>query len=256
MLPNFDQNVSVNYNFYKGISDVHMWSGLYLSTTRNDFSSLITYDSIGRSISQMINVNGNQSANLYLGGGFPIFKKFLKVYYQLNTSGNKQVSYINGQQNLTTNLNLSPSLTFEKSAEKLDARVAAGYNYTVPRSTISSLASQPYYTYDIELDLTLKLPQQFFIASDAKYTNNGNRTPGYNLNFLIWNASAGRAFLKQENLIISGNVFDLLNQNISNQRNIGSNQIVDDKTVVIKRYFLLKLTYKFNSSKTKDDEDE
>ncbi len=256
LLPNFDQNVSVNYNFYKGISDVHMWSGLYLSTTRNDFSSLITYDSIGRSISQMINVNGNQSANLYLGGGFPIFKKFLKVYYQLNTSGNKQVSYINGQQNLTTNLNLSPSLTFEKSAEKLDARVAAGYNYTVPRSTISSLASQPYYTYDIELDLTLKLPQQFFIASDAKYTNNGNRTPGYNLNFLIWNASAGRAFLKQENLIISGNVFDLLNQNISNQRNIGSNQIVDDKTVVIKRYFLLKLTYKFNSSKTKDDEDE
>lgn len=256
LLPTFNQNAGINYNFYKGISDVHMWSGLYVTTTKNDFSSYVTYDSIGRSQSQMINVNGNGNASLYMGGGFPVFKKFMKIYYQLNTSANKQVSYINGLQNLTTNMNLSPSLTFEKSAEKFEARIAGGYNYTVPKSTISSLATQAYYTYDLQVDFTVKLPKQFFISSDAKYTNNGNRTPGYNLNYVIWNASAGRAFLKTENLIVSGHAFDLLNQNISNQRNISSNQIIDDKTTVIKRYFLLKLTYKFNSTKTKDDEDE
>lgn len=256
LLPNFNQNMSVNYNFYKGISDVHLWSGMYINSTKNDFSNLITYDSIGRSVSQLINVNGNASASLYFGGGFPVFKKFLKIYYQFQSNTSKQVSYINGKQNITNNLNLSPSLTFEKSAEKIEARIAGGYNYNVPRSTISSLANQPYYTYDIAVDFTIKLPHHFFISSDAKYTNNGNRTPGYNLNFLIWNASAGRAFLKKENLILSGHAFDLLNQNISNQRTIGSNQIIDEKTTIIKRYFLVKLTYKFNSSKTADDEDE
>ena len=45
---------------------------------------------------------------------------------------------------------------------------------------------------------------------------------------------------------------DILNQNISNQRNQNSNQITDTKTTIIKRYFLLKVLFKFNSQKTKE----
>ena len=51
--------------------------------------------------------------------------------------------------------------------------------------------------------------------------------------------------------------YDILNQNISINRNISGNVITDTKTNVITQYFLLKATFKFNSNKTKEqDEDE
>ena len=50
--------------------------------------------------------------------------------------------------------------------------------------------------------------------------------------------------------------YDILNQNINVNRNITTNIITDTKTNIITRYFLLKATFKFNSSKTKEEDDE
>ena len=46
----------------------------------------------------------------------------------------------------------------------------------------------------------------------------------------------------------------LLNQNINLQRQINGNVITDNNTQIISRYFLVKLTYKFNNNKTKEDD--
>ena len=75
------------------------------------------------------------------------------------------------------------------------------------------------------------------------------------LNFLIWNASLSKSFLKNENLIAAVNVYDILNQNVSANRYVNSNVITDTKSVIIARYFMVRLTYKFNSTKTKEPDD-
>ena len=49
---------------------------------------------------------------------------------------------------------------------------------------------------------------------------------------------------------------DILNQNISNERFIEANRIVDTKTQIIRRYFLLRVLWKFNSQKQTPDEDD
>jgi hypothetical protein len=93
------------------------------------------------------------------------------------------------------------------------------------------------------------------LETDAEYNINSQRAAGYNINYVLWNASLSKMFLKNDNLIltISGN--DILNQNISTQRTVQDNVITDSKTNIISRYFLLRLTYKFNSTKTKDSDE-
>ena len=49
---------------------------------------------------------------------------------------------------------------------------------------------------------------------------------------------------------------DILNQNINNDRQVYANQITDTKTQIIRRFVLLRVTYKFNSQKAKENEDE
>ncbi len=254
--PTFSNNLSVNYYFYKGISDRNFWSGGNYGNTYNQISNTSTFDASGRAITQPINVNGNFYANLWFGGGFPVFKKFMKIYYNFNGNYSNNVSYVNGLKNISINRGFNPGLSFEKVTKNLSVNLSGDYSYNVPESNLNPQSNQPYFTYGLEGSVLVRLPAKFLISTDGKYTDNGNRTPGYNLRYFIWNATLARAFLKTENLVLSVNAFDILNQNINNQRSISSNQIVDNKTQIIKRYFLLKLLYKFNNQKTKVEDDD
>lgn len=254
--PTFSNNVSVNYYFYKGISDRNFWSGGNYGNTYNQISNTSTFDASGKAVTKPINVNGNFYANLWFGGGFPVFKKFMKVYYNFNGNYSNNVSYVNGLKNIAINRGLNPGLSLEKVAKNYSLWFSGEYSYNIPESNLNPQSNQPYFTYGLEGSILVRLPAKFLISTDGKYTDNGNRTPGYNLRYFIWNATLARAFLKNENLVASINAFDLLNQNIDNQRSISSNQIVDSKTQIIRRYFLLKLLYKFNNQKTKVEDDD
>lgn len=253
--PTFANNFNLNYYIYKGISDVNFYMGSNASNTKNQISYSTIYDTLGRAVTQPINVNGNNNASLYMGGGHPLFKRYIKVSYNLSGGYYNNVSFVNGQRNNSQNTNFGPQITIYKNADKFEASVSGDYNYNLPKSDISIQSNQPYYTYSLEGNFNIRLPKKFTMTADGKYTNNGNRTPGYNLNYFILNASIGKSFLKAQNLIVSISGNDLLNQNISNTRYINSNQIVDTKTQVIKRYFLLKVLFKFNSQKEKLEEE-
>jgi len=247
--PSFTNNLHLNYYFYKGISDVNFYGGLTLNNTNNQLSNTTTFDEQGRAITQPVNVNGSYYGNFYMGGGFPVLKRFLKIYYNLNGGHNNNVSLINGATNTAKSSNVNGSLTFEKQEENYEAGVSGEYHYNVPATNFNASSNQPFYTYQLSGNVLMRFPKKFKLTVDGQYTNNGNRFPGYNLNYFILNASFGKTFLKNENLIVSFDANDILNQNINNQRFINANQIVDSKTTIIRRYFLLRAIYKLNSQK-------
>lgn len=253
--PQFTNNVTANYYFYKGISDRDMYAGGYINPVINEINERTSFDSLGKSITVPVNISGNYSAGAWLGGRFPVFKRLFKVGYSFNYGFNNNIAYVNDQKNITKALDLTPGLFFEKYSEAFDFNIGGNYKYTVPKQSISMQSNKPYYTYSIEGTIRVKLPKKFSISTDGKYTNNGNRVNGYNINYFILNAQLSRTFLKTENLVLSIEAYDILNQNISNQREIAANKIVDIKTSIIRQYFLLKLLYKFTSQKTKVEND-
>jgi hypothetical protein len=254
--PSFSNYGNINFYTYKAISDKNFYFGSNFGNTLNQISNTITFDSLGKAISKPINVNGNYYGNFYMGAGIPIFKRFMKIYYSMEGNFNNNVSIINELENVAQNFNIGPNLTLEKQSEKFEVSLSGNYNYAVAKTNVSSNISQPYYTYGFNGNILIKLPKKFVISTDGNYTNNGNRTNGYNLNYFIWNASLAKTFLKNQNFILSLNANDILNQNISNNRFNTANQIVDTKTQIIKRYFLIKALYKINSQKTKEEEED
>ncbi len=254
--PTFSNNVDINYYFYKGISDVNLYCGANVNTTNNQISTSTSYDEQGRSVSQSVNINGNYYTNLWVGGGFPLFKRFMKVNPGMNANYRNNVSLVNNVTNVTTNKGVGFYLNLEKQKEKYEVSLNGEYSYEMPKNNLSALSSQPYYTYNFGSSVMVKLPLKFGIETDVKYTNNGKRAAGYNISYVIWNAAVRKTFTKRENLIVSFEANDLLNQNISNQRFASGNQIVDTKTNIIKRYFLLKVLLKLNSQKTKEEEND
>jgi hypothetical protein len=71
-----------------------------------------------------------------------------------------------------------------------------------------------------------------------------------NNNVLIINAHLSKKFGKDDALDLRLGVSDLLNQNIGFRRNATSNYINENTHIVLRRYFMLNLTYNFqNGSK-------
>lgn len=256
LLPNFSQSVSANYNSYKPISEKYYGFYGQYNVINNDFSSNVTYDSIGRTVTQFVNVKGNANYNLSAWAGFPVFNKKLNINPSVNYSNNISNNFINNEKNITRESNMGGSLGLRHANDLMEVSLDCNYNYYIPSSTYSSKSNTPYSTTDLNASIVLFLPKGFSFETNADYTINSKRAAGYNVNYVIWNASLEKTFLKSKNLIAAIDAHDILNQNVSIKRTVNGNVISDTKATVIARYILFKLTYKFKSNKQKANEEE
>ncbi len=224
------------------------------SFASNAFANSTSFDNSGRITSQTINVDGNTNSSFNIGGGFPMFKKFLEVYPSLNAGISKSKSFIDSVENIATNKSLGAGMEIRIERDSLEFSIGGNFDYTAPSNTISEQSSLPYYSQYFDARLLWKIPKGFVFETEANYTINSNRAASYNLNVFIWNAGISKSFLKTENLIAKLQVYDILNQNISTYRDVSSNVITDTKSVIIARYFMVRLTYKFNNNKIKEDD--
>lgn len=252
--PNYIHNVNVNFNTWKALTGQFVWSGLNASITDNAFANSTTYDNYGRTISKTLNVDGNFFGNFYAGAGLPIWGRKIEFIPNVNGSYNRYTNYINLQENITQSTSINGGLNIEFKFDSLEFNIGNTYSYTNPVSSLNEGSNVPFSSQEYTAGINWTFPMHFKFKSEVTYTINSNRAAGYNVDIFIWNAEISKAFMKTENIILSLIGNDILNQNKNIQRQVNGNIITDYNTQIISRYFLLKLTYKFNNNKTKEED--
>ncbi|HRP52254.1 MAG TPA: outer membrane beta-barrel protein [Fluviicola sp.] len=253
--PNYTHTVNANFNTWKGLSGFYMYSGLSYTRTLNAFSTNTIFNPMGGTISQAINVDHSDYLFYWAGAGIPI-KGVKDLQIRVNANGNftSSENQINFMKNKTNNTGIGSDLTLSYNGDSLRVDLGGGFDYNVPKNSLTTSSNQPYTSYNIRAEIDWTLPFKFFFKTDATYNINTGRTAGYNTNFIVWNMSIQRAFMKTGNLLFGIEAYDILNQNISNYRTMNNNVIVDEKINIIKRYFMAKLTWRFNNNKTKESD--
>jgi hypothetical protein len=253
--PNYTHSIRMNFNNWNAVNGRYVWSGLNATYINSAFANSSVFNNFGQTISQTVNVDGNFFGNLYAGAGFPFFNRKLEIAPNMNASYNRYTNYINNVENITQNTSLGGGLTIEfKPSDSLSISISPNFSYTSPKSSLNSVSNKPFSTNEYTASIEWTIPFNFKIKSDATYLMNNNLAAGFNVNIFIWNAEISRSFTKTRNLILSVQGNDILNQNKSIQREVNGNRITDNFTKLISRYFLLKVTYKFNNNKTKEDD--
>jgi len=190
-----------------------------------------------------------------LGGGIPVFNQKLDIQPSLNGSFNRYIGYIGDQKNITDNFSITPELTFELQLDSLEIELGGSVAYTNPKSSLSTVSNTPYTTQNYFVDFTWRLKRSFGIEWDASFTRNSQPGEGFfDYSFFLLNVEFSKKFLKTRNLTVAIRGNDILNQNINAQREVLGNKVTDYRTTIISRYFLLKVTYRFNNRKTKEDD--
>ncbi|MCX6292433.1 MAG: outer membrane beta-barrel family protein [Bacteroidetes bacterium] len=255
LVPTYSHNFNLDMYSFKPVTGKNFWCSSGFTTADDAFANSTSYDSLGRTISQTVNVKGNYNVYAYLNLSIPLFSRMLELNPGFNYNMNHRSNFINDVKNITMSSRADASMNIRLHIDTLEFSIGGNYSFNSTSSSLNTQSNQSYSSHGFDASLSLELPLKMKIETDASYEINKQRAAGYNLNYILWNASLSKSFLKNENLIFAIDATDMLNQNINTNRDIRDNVISDIKSTVIGRYILLKATFKINSNKKKDDEE-
>lgn len=254
--PAFRHTVYFNLSDYKILTNRSISGYGNFTVTENAFSSRSTLDNQGRRISQTVNVNGNYNYNL----GFYISRqiKFQKIEIGFNPrlNGGQTRNFLNGVENTTNRISVSPEISIRKSIEKkmtIDVSYAVGFNHST--SSINTGAITEYWTQNVSTYFDYKFKKGWSINTDVGYDYRQKLSANdRNNNALIWNASLEKTLSKKSGITAILSLNDILNQRIGFSRDLSSNYITENTYTTVQRYAMFSLKWKFNKNRKSSDE--
>ena len=198
----------------------------------------------GSQFTRPVNVDGYVRARTYISYGTPV--GWLKSNFHLSTymSHTRNPGLVNGERNF---VNLSYfSLRFSLSSnisEKLDFNISTGGGYNIAENSLRPALNTNYFNQSTRLRFNWIFFDGFIYRTELNHRVNTGLSAGYDQNYLLWNMSIGKKFLKNDLAEVSLNVYDLLEQNNNIDRRVTELYVEDSQSTVLQRYFMLSFTY-------------
>jgi len=200
---------------------------------------------------EYLNTNGYYQGNLYYNYQHPLINKTLVPTYGGFSRFENGVSYNQDNKIVSQNFMLSQNFRLRYlPTEKLE--ITPGISYTYNNTQNSNLGGRgagnnEITQWAITFNGSVNITPTFFVGGDlAKTTNNGYSAVVGSNPFII-NAYLEKQFLKGRTGSIRFQAYDLLNEQTNVSRSITENMINDSRTNRLARYFMLTLSYRFNT---------
>jgi hypothetical protein len=158
--------------------------------------------------------------------------------------------YINGMINeaKTTSANIGVVIGSNISP-KVDFNFSYSGNINWVRNTIQAQLNSDFITQNANGKINLMPNTSWVLSLDVTYSKYDGLEETFSQEFILLNGGIGYKFLPKKLAEIRLSVFDLLNQNNNINRNVTETFIEDNRTKIMRQYFLLTFTYslrKFN----------
>ena len=240
--PGFNQNFKLEFRRFK------TWLinlSLNLTLTSNSISTKTTTDSLGRQISQSVNLGGGQTAGL----NFAVNRNILGFDVGLHAAGTfaRTVNYINADLCRNDAYTGGGGFSLNKYVvDKYNLQLNTNFNYFDQISSINTTAPIHYWAQNQQGSLTILLVRNFELNTNATYTSQG-KTSGFtsSTSVLLWNSYVSRDFMRHK-LVLRAQLNNILNQNAGITRINSANINTQSSTNILGRYWMLSAIYHFD----------
>jgi hypothetical protein len=249
--------MSLRYNQTSLEKGTTFFAMLYASATQNNITTktitakedMVDEESgipleKGTQLSKPVNLDGYKNFRGIVTFGFPL--NFIKSNLNLTTSGSytRQPGYMNEDKNIANNYAITEGVVLSSNVnENLDFTLSYNSSYNITKNSLQMRQNNNYFRQDANGSLTWIFWKGITFQTVARYEQYRGLSEGYNEEYVRWDASIGKKFLKNNQGELKFTVYDILNQNKSYSRNVTESYIEDSKTAILSRYFLLTFTY-------------
>jgi len=198
----------------------------------------------GSQLTRPVNLDGYWNGRTFITYGLPVNK--IKTNINLNTgiSYARTPGIINGDKNFSNTWGLTQGIVFASNiSEKIDFTISYNATYNIVENTIQEQLDNNYFYHNAGLDFTWIIWKGLVVRNELNQRLYRGLSENLDDDYLLWNASIGWKFLKNQSAEISLAVYDILDQNKSISRNVTETYIEDSTTEVLQRYFMITFTY-------------
>jgi hypothetical protein len=244
-------------NAEKGINAFFVLSGGYTSDNIGNRTIYAQRDSLylpeydvklqpGAQLTIPVNLDYSYNVRTLINVG----KYFKPIRSNISILGG--VAYSQSPGYIDSILNRSNSYSYTNSlivssnvSEKIDFTLSYTSNYSIAKNTkeLKNIKNTEYWYQSANVKVNWIFWKNFVLASDVAGQFNRGLSGNYNENYVVWNASFGKKFLKNNAGELKLSCFDILNQNNNINRSVTASTISDSRTNTFPRYFLLVFTY-------------
>lgn len=244
------------HRFYFGYNTFHFQkrSGFFSYINANlSNNQVVTKTSIDENFirnTNYANVNGGYSVSASGSYNKEIkidSLKTLKYRMGLSTSINKSVNFNNDVQYVSNNTALTPHVGMTFAWDDV-MMVIPNYSLSFNKTTfdLDNFTDQEFLNHSVGLQITTFVPKKFEWHHDLSFKYNPNVAEGFQKSAWFWNTTLAYTMLKDQGTVTL-RVYDVLNQN-NNARRIATNDYIQDsQSTVLKQYFMLSFSWKFNN---------
>ncbi|HEX6180713.1 MAG TPA: outer membrane beta-barrel protein, partial [Chitinophagaceae bacterium] len=245
----FGNNISIQYNSFNPSNFRYISTNVNFDQTSNKIVNSIDTLGSGVQLTKPVNMDGAFRGSTFITLGFPLKGKLKGSSFNFNNSisYNRDVNMLNKQRNVLSNTTITQTAGINLDIkQKLNMSLNASLSFSNARYSVQENLNSKYLTQTYSADVSYTTKWNTIISTDFDYYVNTGRADGFNQALPLWNAYIAQQLFKKKNGEIKFSVNDILNQNQSLTRTVGDNYIVDSRTMVLQRYFMLTFTYNLN----------
>lgn len=245
--PSFSHSINIRFQDFNMDSQRSLMLMGDFQITQNSIISKSTYFDDGKRQTTYVNVNGVWNGRLMNMFSMPLRNKKWSVSNHVFVNANHNIGFNNGLRNtsLSFRINESPGITFRPDHFELELRPR--YSVQTTHNSVQKNANQTVHSYGGRFDGTYYTPWGLTLQSDINYSATSGYAAGYDTRTWMWNATISQQFLRNKALTLSVKAYDLLNQRKNIRRNVTANYIDDTRYNALTRYFMVTLSYRFNT---------
>ncbi|CUO94546.1 Uncharacterised protein [Parabacteroides distasonis] len=245
--PRYTNNVFIRFQQFtpeKQRAFMIMANGSYII---NDIVSYTSYNQeTGVKTTTYKNVNGNYSGNVRMMLNTPLKNKKFSINSMTMASFANSNGYINEEKNTNQNLILSERGGIDFRSSYLDLGVNGNIRYNATSNSLQKENNQNTFNYGAGGYTTIYLPLNFKIESDVNWSTNSGYGDGFKQNEVLWNASASKSFLKNNQGTLRFKIYDILQQRSNISRSVTASYIQDSEYNTLGSYFMVHFIYRFS----------
>src|SRR6185437_7291907 len=215
------------------------------SLANNSISTKVTTDSLGRQITQPVDVEGEKKAGLNLTVSRKVFG--IDVGFHTAFSYDRTLNYINTDLCRNDAFVESGGFGVSKYAvDKYSLQFNTTFAYFDQVSSVNSGAPVRYWTQNHQGAITLFFVRHFEFNTNASYTwQERTSTFSANASVLLWNTYISRN-LAHDKLVIKVQVNNLLDSNAGISRTSNNNINEQTSSNILGRYWVLSVAWHFD----------
>ena len=244
--PSFNNNINLSYRKSDFESGRYFSSSLSYSYTFNSVIPFQKVDEHSNTYNSYRNIDGNSSAYAYVSFNTPLKNKKFNIGVNLNSSFNKNISYINEQKNIQDSYGLSPSIFGRFNSDKVETNLNVYVNHYISKNNLAEIKRSNHTSYRVSNYLKINLPLDFSIESNLDFSYRSGLGDNIKKDETMWNLAVAKLFLKEKRGTLKFEFFDVLNDLRQQENTVSGSDYSNYWRKEINNYFILSFSYRFN----------